>query len=263
MSAAGLVVAFLLLEWAAGLVATAAWTQSWSVIRRGHFRIIAWISVALAALAFLADRSVVQTARHGTGQVVVAFAVSVLVYLVVQYSRTDVLGTVVGYVSGAVGAAALVTGAALVLGWPQYLAALELLAGAALLGSVTNGMLLGHWYLNQPGLKPWALARLTDLSLAATAAAAIAGVAATARLTSASTAGALLGLDGFGASFALGFYLVWLALLATTAAVVWMARRCVKIRSIQSATGLYYVALLTAGVSEFLVRYLMVGSGAA
>ena len=263
MSAAGLVVAFLLLEWAAGLVATAAWTQSWSVIRRGHFRIIAWISVALAALAFLADRSVVQTARHGTGQVVVAFAVSVLVYLVVQYSRTDVLGTVVGYVSGAVGAAALVTGAALVLGWPQYLAALELLAGAALLGSVTNGMLLGHWYLNQPGLKPWALARLTDVSLAATAAAAIAGVAATGRLTSASTAGALLGLDGFGASFALGFYLVWLALLATTAAVVWMARRCVKIRSIQSATGLYYVALLTAGVSEFLVRYLMVGSGAA
>ena len=263
MSAAGLVVAFLLLEWAAGLVATAAWTQSWSVIRRGHFRIIAWISVALAALAFLADRSVVQTARHGTSQVVVAFAVSVLVYLVVQYSRTDVLGTVVGYVSGAVGAAALVTGAALVLGWPQYLAALELLAGAALLGSVTNGMLLGHWYLNQPGLKPWALARLTDVSLAATAAAAIAGVAATGRLTSASTAGALLGLDGFGASFALGFYLVWLALLATTAAVVWMARRCVKIRSIQSATGLYYVALLTAGVSEFLVRYLMVGSGAA
>ena len=264
MSAAGLVVAFVLLEWAAGLVATAAWTQSWSVIRRGHFRIIAWISVVLAALAVLADRSVVQTARHGTGQVVVvAFAVSVLVYLVVQYSRTDVPGMVVGYVSGAVGAAALVMGAALVLGWPQYLAVLELLAGAALLGSVTNGMLLGHWYLNQPGLKPWALARLTDVSLAATAAAAIAGVAATGRLTSASTAGALLGLDGFGASFALGFYLVWLALLATTAAVVWMARRCVKIRSIQSATGLYYVALLTAGVSEFLVRYLMVGSGAA
>jgi hypothetical protein len=41
---------------------------------------------------------------------------------------------------------------------------------------------------------------------------------------------------------------------------VWMARRCVKIRSIQSATGLYYVAILTAGVSEFLVRYLMINA---
>jgi hypothetical protein len=48
--------------------------------------------------------------------------------------------------------------------------------------------------------------------------------------------------------------------MALTAAVVWMARRCVRIRSIQSATGLYYVALLTAGVAEFLVRYLMVNA---
>jgi hypothetical protein len=58
----------------------------------------------------------------------------------------------------------------------------------------------------------------------------------------------------------LWFFIVWLVLLGFTGAVVWGARRCVKIRSIQSATGLYYVALLTAGVSEFLVRYLMVNA---
>jgi hypothetical protein len=45
-----------------------------------------------------------------------------------------------------------------------------------------------------------------------------------------------------------------------TGVVSWMARRCVRIRSIQSATGLFYVAILTAGVSEFLVRYLMVNA---
>jgi hypothetical protein len=42
--------------------------------------------------------------------------------------------------------------------------------------------------------------------------------------------------------------------------VVALARRCVAIRSIQSATGLMYVALLTAGVAELLVRYLMLNA---
>jgi hypothetical protein len=48
--------------------------------------------------------------------------------------------------------------------------------------------------------------------------------------------------------------------VAFTGAIVWMARRCIQIRSIQSATGLYYVAILTAGVAEFVLRYLMVNA---
>jgi hypothetical protein len=119
-------------------------------------------------------------------------------------------------------------------------------------------MLLGHWYLNQPGLKPWALARLTALSLVAAGASAATGVVAAGRLSDAATEGAVLGLPGFGQSFGTAFFVLWLALIAFTGLLVWLARRCVQIRSIQSATGLYYVALLTAGVSEFVVRYLMV-----
>jgi hypothetical protein len=119
-------------------------------------------------------------------------------------------------------------------------------------------MMLGHWYLNQPGLKPEALARLTRLALVAGIATGVLGLVAVGRLSDATTEGAVLGLPGFGESFGLIFYGVWLTLLAFTGLAVWGARRCIKIRSIQSATGLYYVALLTAGVSEFLVRYLMV-----
>jgi hypothetical protein len=128
------------------------------------------------------------------------------------------------------------------------------------LGAVTNGMMLGHWYLNQPGLKPWALARLTQLSVGGVSASGLLGLVAVGRLTSASTEGAVLGLSGFGDEFGVAFYAIWLLLLGFTGVVVWAARRCVKIRSIQSATGLYYVAILTAGVSEFLVRYLMVNA---
>jgi hypothetical protein len=183
-----------------------------------------------------------------------------VLYLLAQYVRTDLPGVVVGAAAGIAGVAALVATGDLVEGWPQYLAALELVAGAALLGAVTNGMLLGHWYLNQPGLKPSALARLTALALAATLATGILGLVGAGRLVDASTEGAALGLGGSGESFGIAFFLIWLALLAFTGVVVWMARRCIKIRSIQSATGLYYVALLTAGVSEFLVRYLMVNA---
>jgi hypothetical protein len=85
-------------------------------------------------------------------------------------------------------------------------------------------------------------------------------VRAASELANASTEGAVLGLPGFGESFSLAFYLVWIALLGLTGAVVWAARRCVSLRSIQSATGLLYVAVLSAGVSEFLVRYLMVNA---
>lgn len=257
MSGAGAVTGLVLLEWSAGWIGAAAWTQSWSVVRRGHFRIIGWGVVLLTAavIAFLrSDPGLTDSAQAG----LVVFGVLALLYLAVQYSRTDVPGVVVGGAAGLAGAAALALAAEGIDGWPQALAAVELFAGAALLGAVTNGMLLGHWYLNQPGLKPWALARLTQLAFVATIATALLGLVGTGRLVNASTEGAVLGLPGFGESFGAVFFGAWVLLLGFTGAVVWMAKRCVSIRSIQSATGLYYVALLTAGVSEFVVRYLMV-----
>ncbi|MGH2752827.1 MAG: hypothetical protein ACRDLB_00180, partial [Actinomycetota bacterium] len=177
-----------------------------------------------------------------------------------QYLSSDAPGTITGAAAAVAGALTLVVLGSLIEGWTDVLAALELLAGAVLLGAVTNGMMLGHWYLNQPGLKPGALARLTQLSVAGVAAAAILGLVAIGRLTSATTEGAVLGLSGFGDDFGVAFYGIWLLLLGFTGVVVWAARRCIKIRSIQSATGLYYVAILTAGVAEFLVRYLMVNA---
>lgn len=259
MNGGDAVLALVLVEWGAGMLGAAGWTQSWSVVRRGHFRIIAWCTLAIAVGALFAFRAASPDSDLQNG-LVLALVVIAALYLLVQYSRTDVPGAVVG-LAGAVGGIALLGAAgSLVEGWPAALAALELVAGMVLLGAVTNGMLLGHWYLNQPGLKPWALARLTNLTLAAVIASGAIGLVAAGRLATASTEGAVLGLPGFGESFSLVFYLAWVAVLGLTGVVVWMARRCVKIRSIQSATGLFYVALLTAGVSEFLVRYLMVNA---
>ena len=261
MTGAGAVVALVLLEWTTGWMGAAAWTQSWAVVRRGHFRVLAWGAVVLAVLGVLAAASAISGDDSGAvvflGMVLIALCAG---YRVVQQSRTDRPGAVVGAAAAATGFVTLVVGGVLLDNWTPLVAGIQLVAGAALLGAVTNGMLLGHWYLNQPGLKPWALARLTTLSLAALAVSLGLGLAFAFRLSSASTEGAAFGLEIFGDSFGFAFYIVWLALMGLTAAVVWMARRCVRIRSIQSATGLYYVALLTVGVAEFLVRYLMVNA---
>jgi hypothetical protein len=258
VSSAGAVVSLVLLEWTVGWLGAAAWTQSWSVVRRGHFRIIGYCTVALAVLALVSVRA--STAENALVAWASALLVGAGLYTLVQFSRTDRPGAVVGGAVALSGIGALAVAGGLLTDWPDALAAIELLAGAMLLGAVTNGMLLGHWYLNQPGLKPWALARLTGLTLGAVAVSGLLGILAAGRLSRATTDGAVLGVPGFGDSLGPAFFGIWLALLAFTGVVVWLARRCIKIRSIQSATGLYYVALLTAGVSEFLVRYLMVNS---
>src|SRR4051794_16330595 len=54
-------------------------------------------------------------------------------------------------VAPVVGAVGLVA-AALDAGGNHWLALLRILAGAAFLGAITDAMLLGHWYLVQPGL---------------------------------------------------------------------------------------------------------------
>ena len=252
-------VVLMLLEWAVGLVGGAAWTQSWSVVRRGHFRIVAWSALALGALA-LAAAFAEGAAATESRAMVVAVCAGCALFVAAQYLRSDVVGTVVGIATVVAGLGAMWALADLLEESPRLPAALQVASGAVLLGAVTNGMLLGHWYLNQPGLKPWALGRITNLAIGAVAASALLGLVAADRLSSADTEGAVLGLPGFGESFGLFFFVVWLVLLVFTGVVVWAARRCVKIRSIQSATGLYYVALLTAGVAEFLVRYLMVNA---
>lgn len=264
MRGAAGVLTLVLLSWSVGSIVGAAWTQSWKVVTRGHFRIVSWIALALCVLAVLA--SIAATAEVADAPPVSAmtiiFLVAAVIYLVAQYSQSDATAALVGFVAGGIGGLTLIATGALLEGWSLLLAAPGLLAGAALWGATTNGMLLGHWYLNQPGLKPWALARLTTFGLAAAGASAVLGIVVAGRLIAAPTEGAALGLPGFGTGFGGAFFGIWLALVGFTAAVIYAARRCVKISSIQSATGLYYVAILTAGVSEFLVRYLMVNAAA-
>jgi hypothetical protein len=262
VTGAGAVTALVLLEWTIGWVAVAAWSQSWDVITRGHFRITAWGSLLLGiAAGFTSSAGLQNLPDVSTTRVLVVVGAVLLVgFLAVQFSNTDLPGVVAGTLVGLFGLYLLFDVGGYIEGWQKLLAWLHLAIGALLLGGVTNGMMLGHWYLNQPGLKPWALARLTMLSLVACGASLALGLATVSVLSRAATEGAALGIPGFGQDFGVFFYGIWVAFVVFTGVVVWMARRCIQIRSIQSATGLYYVAILTAGVAEFVLRYLMLNA---
>ena len=262
MTGAGAVAAIVLLTWSVGLVAGATWAQSWKVVKRGHFRIVSWCLVVLSVLASVASMAATAGVEGGTIQLTVTmfFAASALIYLVSQYRATDEAAVIVGAVSSVIGLLSLVATAGLLAEWPLVLSTAGLICGAGLLGAVTNGMLLGHWYLNQPGLKPEALARLTVAALWVTVLSGAVGALGASRLMGAPTEGAALGLPGFGEDFGPAFFFIWVALILFTAGVTYAVKRCIDIRSIQSATGLYYVAILTAGVAEFLLRYLMVNA---
>jgi len=105
------------------------------------------------------------------------------------------------------------------------------LSGALLLGGVTGEMLLGHWFLIDPTLPRWALKRL--------AAAGAAGA-----LADGLVAGFIAGFGG-GEVVAWAFLVLGVTTLVLMAAV-WFALDEPSYPGVMAATGLSYLAILTA-----------------
>jgi hypothetical protein len=152
-----------------------------------------------------------------------------------------------------VGAAGLVAGG-LAAGGSAPLAVVRTLAGAAFLGAVTDAMLLGHWYLVQPGLgrgpllelNRW-VALLWPLEVAAL-------------LWPPGMLSVLSGAvdDGYGGL--LGWF--WLACALTTVALSLLTRAALRERAysaVMAATGLLYLAILTAFGTDLVARAVLAG----
>ncbi|RLS33455.1 MAG: hypothetical protein DWH79_07060 [Planctomycetota bacterium] len=135
----------------------------------------------------------------------------------------------------------------------------HLLSGAVV-GLSVHAMLLGHWYLNAPGMRIDALRRAIDVALVAwglqlalctadmLAAGGVAHLAAT------------WGAAGHSASGAAMTSLRWLAGLVGLPILLWMSRKTLEIPNTQSATGILYVACLASIVGE-LAGQLLDASG--
>jgi hypothetical protein len=129
----------------------------------------------------------------------------------------------------------------------------ERLLSGLVVGFSVHAMLLGHWYLNAPGMRVDALRRLIDWALAAWAAQLVvtaAGVIVGGSLVPGRVAAAV-----DPATVAL-VSLRWLAGLVGLPALLWMSRKTLDIPNTQSATGILYVACIAAIVGELSAQLL-------
>lgn len=156
----------------------------------------------------------------------------------------DLVAPVIGLVG--------VIAAGLTSGDPAWLSTARMVAGAAFLGVVSDAMLLGHWYLVQPGLARgpllelvrwtgWLWVPVVGLLLVPTGMLSV-----------------LNGTidDGWGGL--LGWF--WLACAITTIGLVVVTRLALRERyysAVMAATGLLYLAILTAFGTDLVARALL------
>ncbi|MGH9164475.1 MAG: hypothetical protein ACRDZW_03040, partial [Acidimicrobiales bacterium] len=137
-------------------------------------------------------------------------------------------------------------------GGPDVLAVARTLVGAAFLGAVSDAMLLGHWYLVQPGLgraplldlNRW-LARMWPLEVAVL-------------LWPTGMLSVLSGRIDDGYSGVLGWF--WVACAAATLVLTFVTAAALRERAysaVMAATGLLYLAILTAFGTDLVARAIL------
>ena len=127
-------------------------------------------------------------------------------------------------------------------------------ASAAFLGAFTDAMLLGHWYLVQPGLPRRLLLELVD-ALEYVWAIEVVAVLLPTGMVSVWT-GAVD--DGWGGT--LGWF--WAACAMTTIILVMVTKAALREReysAVMAATGLLYLAILTAFGTDLVARAVLSG----
>jgi hypothetical protein len=146
----------------------------------------------------------------------------------------------------ALAAATVASGAAAETAAEGLVGAVASLSAGLVIGLSVHAMLLGHWYLNAPGMRVDILQTMVLWTLAAWG---LEMVIAVAGLPT------LLGLLADPATAALGG-LRWIAGLLGLPVLLVMSRRTLEIPNTQSATGILYVACLAAIVGELTAQLL-------
>jgi hypothetical protein len=139
--------------------------------------------------------------------------------------------------------------AAVFAGGPYALAAARLVVGAAFLGSVSDAMLLGHWYLVQPGLGRGPVKELVLWT------AVVWPFEIAVFLWPTGMVQVLNGTIDDGYHGLLGW--IWIACAVTTIGLVvltWYALKERYYSAVMAATGLLYLAILTAFGTDLIAR---------
>ncbi len=144
--------------------------------------------------------------------------------------------------------------AAIDAGGNPFTSLLRTFAGALFLGAVTDAMLLGHWYLVQPGLPRRHLNELVR------ALGWVWPVEVVAMLLPVGMFAVFNGTIDDGWSGQLGWF--WAACAVTTIVLVQVTKAALKERyysAVMAATGLLYLAILTAFGTDLVARAVLAG----
>jgi hypothetical protein len=180
--------------------------------------------------------------------VAVAALVALVVSIVRRREGVEVFPARLDLIAPVIGVVGLVA-AGVHAGDPALLSVVRTLAGAAFLGAVTDAMLLGHWYLVQPGLARGPLLEMVR------AVGVVWPVEVIALLWPTGMVSVWNGSIDDGYAGLLGWF--WAACAITTIVLVVVTRAALKERAysaVMAATGLLYLAILTAFGTDLVAR---------
>jgi hypothetical protein len=251
------VISLVLAETAAGGVALLWLSGLWGRVKRGYFVLTESVVLGCALLAVLAASGAVSSGDEGRTAVLLAsVAAGVLgLSLVAMVLRLDSAGRALGLLAVPASIASLV-GFARVAEPSAPVSAIHLLVGAAFMGAVTDGLLLGHWYLTDRRLPREHIQRFATLLIAAVALEAVAVLLLGFGPTETSPEiNPFLSIAGLSTWLALGM----VACTALIAILIRSALRSPRTRAVQAATGFFYLAVITAFTAEMAAKVRLLG----
>jgi hypothetical protein len=258
MNGPAAVFALVLAETAAGGAGFLFLTPLWTEVKRGFFYLTGGIVLVLALSAAGSARAGFDhaTAPEGlTGMLLaLALAGATLLWLVLMSFRQARAARALGVATVPLALAMLIAfGAATPEGF--WLSFFQLAAGAVFTGAVLDGLLLGHWYLTDRRLPRGPINRMAGLligSVALEAAAVIAGGIGAPKGTGAASAtlSPLLTVAGNATWIAVGM----VACTGLIAAFIRATLRGARPSAVQSATGFFYLAVITALTAELAAK---------
>ena len=225
----------------------------WGTVKIGFFKLTGSVILVLAVAAWLTARAgAVPGVDAGRWSVTLAGAgaAATALWVSVLFARRESVARAIGMLSVPLTIATLASLSFTARqSWP--IALLQLLAGAAFLGAVIDGLLLGHWYLTDRGLTREPINWYTDALIVAVVLEAAAVV--------------LGGFDAVGSSrefnplLTAGALAPWIALgmvgaTALIAVLVRLTLRGARPSAVQAATGFFYLAVVTAFTAEVAAK---------
>ncbi|MEY2779893.1 MAG: hypothetical protein RL623_1073 [Actinomycetota bacterium] len=239
--------ATVMLQWSVGGLAFLWFTSRRNEVGAGYgilLRITYGVFAALAVV--LGNRYGVSMVREASS---VAVAISAFVLIRNKNPKLDLIAPLLG-VPGIV--AAGISAASEGAGSDMVVSLLRIVVGTLFLGAVSDTMLLGHWYLVQPGMPRKLINEITSAVIYLWPFEVLVLLLPTGMIS------VLNGSIDDGWDGVLGWF--WLASALVTGVLALVTRAALKERSysaVMAATGLMYLAILTAFCTDIVARALL------